>query len=153
MDAMGVQRLQRTLEEELHSLGVETAYLEGGADQLGRTLRALLPVTEAGEVVLMELMAGELDQEHDILIFYTTLIAEIGPGYEAFKGMLLDWNLRIPLGAFGIYREGRQFYHKYALPFPKEETPEALAGQAMYLIRTVADVISVLFPDISRISG
>ena len=41
------------------------------------------------------------------------MIVEIGPGYEALKEMLLDWNLTARLGAFGIYRQQRQLYHKY----------------------------------------
>ena len=40
------------------------------------------------------------------------MIAETGLGYEALKEMLPDWNLTCPIGAFGIYRRARQFYHK-----------------------------------------
>ena len=138
-----VKEFQRELAGQIEELGMETNTAEGtGGTQIGDTLRTLLPVNEGGDVVLTEILVSEFNAESDCLVFYTTMIMEIGPGYEALKEMLLDWNLLCPLGAFGIFRPARQFYHKYALPFPKDLPPKELADKAMYLLEVLYDVIS-----------
>ena len=81
------------------------------------------------------------------------MIAKIGPGYEALKEMLLDWNLTCPIGAFGIYREGRQFYHKYNYLMPTDGDPKEMAKEIFYVIHLVRDVIAETFPDAVRLSG
>ena len=153
MDANGVKKFQDAMAEKIHALDVETAYVDGGDGQIGGTLRALLPVTDAGDASLMEIMVTEFEEGSDLLLFYTTMIVEIGPGYEALKEMLLDWNLRCPMGAFGIFRQARQFYHKYTVPVPKDAEPEALAEKAMELLEMLYEVISRQFPEAVRLSG
>ena len=154
MEIADVRAFQQALAKQIEELNMETNTAEGaGGAQIGDTLRTLLPVNEGHEVVLTEILVSDFNAESDCLVFYTTMIMEIGPGYEALKEMLLDWNLLCPLGAFGIFRQGRQFYHKLALPFPKETAPEALADQAMYLLELLYDVISERFPEAVRLSG
>ena len=67
--------------------------------------------------------------------------------------MLLDWNLTCPLGAFGIYRQGRQFYHKYNYPMPTEGDPKQMAVEIFFIIHLIRDVIAGIFPDAVRLSG
>ena len=153
MDAKDVRLLQDAVKARLDEIGVETAYLDGEEGQIGDTLRALLPVTEAGDCVLMEILVSPFDESAELLQFYTTLIMEIGPGYEALKELLLDWNLFCPLGAFGIYRQGRQFFHRYTLPLPRTLPPEAMTDSVYYLADRIHAVISERFPDAVRISG
>ena len=153
MDANGVQKFQDALEQKIRALGVETAFVDGGEGQVGNTLRALLPVTDAGDASLMEIMVLDFEEDSDLLFFYTTMIVEIGPGYEAIKEMLLDWNLTCPLGAFGIFRQERQFYHKYAVPVPKDAEPELLAERAMDLLEQLYEIISRQFPEAVQLSG
>ena len=98
---MDVNKFQNALEDLLKKAGAETAFLEGIEPQLGNTLRTLLPVTEAGDMVLTEVMMAPFTEDALLLQIYSTMIIEIGPGYEALKEMLLDWNLTAPLGAFG----------------------------------------------------
>ena len=153
MDATLVKTAFDELEERLKGLKVETGRLPGEDDQIGDTLRALLPVTEAGDVVLMEVMVTPFDEGMALLHLYTTLIMEIGPGYEALKEMLLDWNLESPIGAFGIFRPERQFCHRYTVPFPAEVPAGELAEEAYYLVGQCYAVISRVFPDAVRLSG
>ena len=49
---MDAKKFQTALDDLLKKIGVQTATLEGVEPQIGDTLRALLPVTEAGDVVL-----------------------------------------------------------------------------------------------------
>lgn len=141
------------LESLLKKMGYETATLKGEEIQLGDTLRAMVPVDQAGNRVLLEVMAIPYTEDALLLQLYSTMIAEIGPGYEALKEMLLDWNLSCPLGAFGIYRQGRQFYHKYNYPMPVDGDPKQMAAEIFYIIHQVMDVIGQYFPDIVRLSG
>ena len=141
------------LEALLKKMEYETAVLKGEEIQLGDTLRAMLPVDDAGNKVLLEVMAIPYTEDALLLQIFTTMIAEIGPGYEALKEMLLDWNLNSPLGAFGIYRRGRQFYHKYNYPMPTDGDPKQMAVEVFFIIHLVRDVIADVFPDAVRLSG
>lgn len=153
MNAANVKAMQENLEARLKKLNVETAWLKGEDNQIGDTLRALLPVTEAGDCVLLEVMVTHLDDEVDLLDLFTSLIMEIGPGYEALKEIMLDWNLDSPIGAFGIYRPSRTFFHRYTFPFPADSSAEDLAEQTNYLIGQCFAVVAQVFPDAVRISG
>ncbi len=150
---MDADKFQNALDNLLKKVGVQTAVLEGVEPQIGNTLRALLPVTEAGDVVLTEIMMGPYTDDALLLEIYSTMIVEIGPGYEALKEMLLDWNLTAALGAFGIYRQQKQLYHKYNYIIPTDADPEEMAEEIFYLINLVLGVISERFPDAVRLSG
>ena len=150
---MDAKKFQTALDDLLKKIGVQTATLEGVEPQIGDTLRARLPVTEAGDVVLTEVMMAPYTEDALLLQIYSTMIVEIGPGYEALKEMLLDWNLTAALGAFGIYRQGRQLYHKYNYIIPTDGDPDEMATEVFYLMNLVLDVISAHFPDAVRISG
>ena len=141
------------LEALLKKMGYETALVKVEDPQLGDSLRALLPVDEAGNKVLTEVMAFPYGDRTILVQIYSTMIAEIGPGYEALKEMTLEWNLSCPIGAYGIYRENRQFYHKYNYLIPADGEAEDTAMSIFYIIHLVRDVISEIFPDVVRLSG
>ena len=155
MDAPRVQQFEQALAKQIEELGMETLIADGaGEGQIGQSLRTMLPIIGSqGDAALTEILVTELDEDLNLLYFYSTMIMEIGPGYEALKEMLLDWNLECPAGAFGIFRQGRQFYHKYTLPFPKDTAPEALADQAMVLLELLCEIISERFPEAVKLSG
>ena len=141
------------LEKLLKKMDYETALVKNEDPDLGDTLRGLVPIDETGNKVLLEVMAIPYD-EHAILVqIYSTMIAEIGPGYEALKEMTLEWNLTCPIGAFGIYREERQFFHKYNYLMPTDEDEKEMAMEIFYIIHLVRDVIAEIFPDAVRLSG
>ena len=154
MDALQVGRFQKALEAKLGELEIETAHVDGGGGmQLGDTLRALLTMNDGGSVALLEVVVTQYADKYDLLHFFTTMLAEMGPGYEALKEILLDWNLTTPLGAFGIYRQGRQLYHSFKYPFPIGADPEALAETAMDLIGMVYDTVTGRYEDAARLAG
>lgn len=153
MKADQVKTMLEELAARFHKLNIETAWLEGEENQIGDTLRALLPVTKTGDHVLLEVMVTNLDEEMHLLDLFTSLIMEIGPGYEELKEVMLDWNLDSPIGTFGIYRPSRTFFHRYTFPFPCDALPEELASQAAYLIDRCYEVIASVFSEAVRISG
>ena len=150
---MDANLFQTELESLLKQKGMQTAMLDGVEPQIGNTLRALLPVTEAGDVVLTEVMIVPYTEDAHLLQIYSTMIVEIGPGYEALKEMMLDWNLTCALGAFGIYRPSKQFYHKYNYLIPVDGDPKEMALEIFYLIHLIQGVIAQIFPDAVRLSG
>jgi len=141
------------LEGLLKQMGYETALARGEDPKLGDTLRALLPVDEAGNKVLLDVMAFPYTEHALLAQIYTTMIAEIGPGYDALEKMLVDWNLTCPIGAYGIYREGRQFYHKYNYLMRTDGEAKEMAEEIFYIIHLVLDVIAETFPAAVRLSG
>ena len=155
MDAPKVREFLDLLAKQIEELEMETKLDVAQSEaQLGPTLRTLLPmIGSKGDVALTEILVTQLDDDSDLLFFYTTMIMEIGPGYEALKEMVLDWNLESPVGAFGIYRQGRQFYHKYTFPFPKDTAPKALADRAMVLLELICEVVSGRFSEAVKLSG
>ena len=150
---MDADKFQASLEELLKAIKVETAYIDGEEGQLGRTLRALLPIDDDGDMVLTEIILMPYTEDADLLQIYTTMILEIGPGYEALKEMILDWNLTCEIGAFGIYRQGRQFYHKYTYPVPRDIDPDEMAKEAFYLMNLIHAAIADHYEDAMRLSG
>lgn len=150
---MDAEKFQNALDDLLKKTGVQTAVIDGVEPQIGNTLRALVPVTKEGDVVLTEVMLAPYTEDALLLQIYSTMIVEIGPGYEALKEMLLDWNLTAPLGAFGIYRQQRQLYHKYNYLIPVDADPEEMAAEIFYILNLAADVISSRFSDAVRLSG
>lgn len=150
---MDINTFFTELEKLLKQAGLQTAVIKGQEPQIGNTLRTLLPVSDDGEIVLTEFMAAPFTEDANILQIYTALIPEIGPGYEALKEMTLDWNLTCSLGAFGIYREGRQFYHKYNYPMPLDVPPDEMALEIFYLVNLIRDAVMQVYPDAVRLSG
>ena len=141
------------LDALLKKMEYQTAVLKSEDPEFSDTLRAMVPVDEEGNMVLLEVMALEYN-EHTLLIqIYSTMIAEIGPGYEALKEMTLEWNLSCPIGAFGIYRQARQFFHKYNYPMPIDTDQKQMAAEVFYVIHLIRDVIADVFPDAVRLSG
>ena len=150
---MDIDLFLNEIEELLKQMGCETARLRGEDPQIGDTVRAMLPVDDAGNMVLLEVLTAPYNEATLLVQIYSTMIAEIGPGYEALKEMTLDWNLACPIGAFGIYRRNRQFFHKYNYLMPVEGDPKERAREIFYVIHLIRGVIAEIFPDAVRLSG
>ena len=143
MDIQAVNISFEKLRERLSALGIESTYTDGiGGLQVGRTLRILFPVTQDGNAVITELMVTTFSADLDLMLIYSTIVAEIGPRYDELVRQLVPWNMHCPFGAYGIYEEGRQIYHKYSFPFPNDVDPDDVAGQAMVLLGVLHEVLS-----------
>ena len=123
-------------------------------DNMGETLRALLPVTDEGDASLLEIMAAPYAEQADVLIFYITMIAKINAGYEELLRILPEWNLECPLGAFGIFdNEGiHQLFFKYSILFDPEIDPEELAETAMFHVTLLYEIVSRQYKEAYRIA-
>ena len=150
---MDINKLLKKLENLIKRDGLETAVIPGGEMQIGDTLRTLLPVSESGDAAVLEIMAGPLTDDMYMLQIYTTIILEIGPGCEALKDVLEDWNLTCAIGAYGIYREKRQFYHKYNYPLSADADTDRSASEILTLLCLIQAVISSNYEDAVKLSG
>lgn len=151
MDAATVKKFQTIVREQFEDAGMETAFMEGaGAPQTGGTLRMLLPAAgTGGDMALLELAVFRVDDELDLLTFYTTVLTDLDEtAAEALCAAASDWNLTAPIGAFGVYRAEGQLYHKYSLPFPSEADADTLATSAIYVTELIFDVIARYYGDI-----
>jgi hypothetical protein len=149
MDLNATHQFFRALEDMIHALDIETTYVEGiHAPQIGDTLRILLPVTEEGHPVITEVMLTDFTEEDDLLFIYSTVIAAFSEKAAELPQKLSEWNLLCPLGAFGIYEEEGQLFHKYTLPIPKDAEPGDLAEEAMYLLELIHSVLSEKYPEL-----
>ncbi len=143
MDIPAVKSCFEKLRERLSALGIESTYLEGIDDpQIGDTLRILFPVTQDGNAVITELMVTSFSKDLDLMLLYSTIVAEIGDRYDELVQKLVPWNMQCPFGAYGIFEEERQLYHKYSFPFPSDANPDDVAGQAMVLLGVLHEVLS-----------
>ena len=143
MDITGVKSLFDSIREQLSGLGIDSVCKEGSGDpQIGETLRILFPVTPEGDAVITELVVTAFSPELDLLFLYSTIVAKIGERYDELVQKLIPWNMGCPFGAYGIYEEERQLYHKYTLPFPNDADPADVAGQALVMLGILNEVLS-----------
>lgn len=148
MDLDTVHHSFGKLEEQLHELEIETAYVEGfHGPQIGDTLRILLPVTEDGHPVLTEIMVTEFTDDFDLLHVYSTLIVRCNDKITGLSQKLSEWNILCPLGAYGVYEEDgeRQLFHKYTFPLEKNDSGD-FSDTAMLLIELIHGVLSEQYP-------
>ena len=83
MNLADVKIFQAELARQIEELKMETNVAPGsGEPQIGDTLRTLLPVNGGSDVVMTEILVSEFNEDSNCLVLYTTMIMEIGPGYE-----------------------------------------------------------------------
>ena len=142
MDLNTVHHSFGNLENLLHELELETAYVEGvRGPQIGDTLRILLPVTDEGHPVLTEIMVTEFTDDLDLLHVYSTLLLDC-ERLDELTQALSEWNLLCPLGAYGIFESDgkQQLFHKYT--FPLDIDTADFSEQAMTLLELLHGVLS-----------
>ncbi len=134
------------LKQSLSEIGLESYELPGVEGiQIGDTIRSLVPVTDNGDAVMLEISLAKLNDDIDFLQFYSTLIMEIGTGYEQLEQACSVMNFYCPVGAFGVFAQNRQFYHKYSLLMDAQADMERLHADAMTALEAIYDVLSVHF--------
>ena len=147
MDLAKQKQFFQILEQKLNGMGMQTAAAAGaGAPQIGDTLRVLVPITDEGEAVLLELMAAAIDEETDLLQFYTTMVMELAADRGQLARTLMQWNFLCPLGSFGVFEEGNQLYHKYGIVFNGTEELDELAERVILILSVLYEVIEQKYP-------
>lgn len=146
MDLVRQKELFQILEQKLNGMGMQTAAAGAGAPQVGDTMRVLVPITDEGDAVLLELMAASIDEETDLLQFYTTMVMELDVDHGQLAQTLVQWNFLCPLGAFGIFEEGNQLYHKYGIVLNGTEELDELAERVILILSVLYEVIEQKYP-------
>ena len=148
---MDIDQFLNELENLLKEDGMKTGMFEGTEVQIGNTLRAMLPVTDDGDCVLLEVMAAPYSEDAHLLQIFSTILTDVGPKYEALLDRMQDWNLVCPLGAFGIYKQMMHLYHKYNYLIPVDVAPKEMAEEILYIIDLVQEAIMQVYPDAVRL--
>ena len=147
MDLAKQKQFFQILEQKLNGMGMQTAAAAGaGAPQIGDTLRVLVPITDEGEAVLLELMAAAIDEETDLLQFYTTMVMELAADRGQLARTLMQWNFLCPLGSFGVFEEWNQLYHKYGIVLNGTEELDELAERVILILSVLYEVIEQKYP-------
>lgn len=147
MDLAKQKQFFQILEQKLNGMGMQTAAAAGaGVPQIGDTLRVLVPITDEGEAVLLELMVAAIDEETDLLQFYTTMVMELAADRGQLARTLMQWNFLCPLGSFGVFEEGNQLYHKYGILLTGEEELDRLAEHVIEILSVLYEVLEQKFP-------
>ncbi len=147
MDLAKQKQFFQILEQKLNGMGMQTAAAAGaGAPQIGDTLRVLVPITDEGEAVLLDLMAAAIDEETDLLQFYTTMVMELAADRGQLARTLMQWNFLCPLGSFGVFEEGNQLYHKYGIVLNGTEELDELAERVILILSVLYEVIEQKYP-------
>lgn len=154
MDLAKQKQFFQILEQKLNGMGMQAAAAAGaGAPQIGDTLRVLVPITDEGEAVLLELMAAAIDEETDLLQFYTTMVMELAADRGQLARTLMQWNFLCPLGSFGVFEEGNQLYHKYGILLTGEEELDRLAEHVIQILSVLYEVIEQKYPLAREFAG
>ena len=154
MDLAKQKQFFQILEQKLNGMGMQTAAAAGaGAPQIGDTLRVLVPITDEGEAVLLELMAAAIDEETDLLQFYTTMVMELAADRGQLARTLMQWNFLCPLGSFGVFEEGNQLYHKYGIVLDGTEELDELAERVILILSVLYEVIEQKYPLAREFAG
>lgn len=141
------------LETLMKKMEYETARLKVDDPDISEMLRTMMPVDAAGNRILLEVIAVEYNEHTFMIQIYTTLLMEIGPGLEALKEKLTNWNLTCPIGAFGIYTGENQLYHKYNYLMPSDEDLKDMAAEIFYIIHLIMEVITDIYAEAAEISA
>ena len=154
MDLAKQKQFFQILEQKLNGMGMQTAAAAGaGAPQIGDTLRVLVPITDEGDAVLLELMAAAIDEETDLLQFYTTMVMELAADRGQLARTLMQWNFLCPLGSFGVFEEGNQLYHKYGIVLDGTEELDELAERVILILSVLYEVIEQKYPLAREFAG
>lgn len=128
-------------------LGGKTRLVEGSKEQLGQTLRALMPVGEEGDEILMEFQLFRYNEKALFLQFYSTLVTDIPPEHEAeLNRAIVGMNFRCMLGSYGIYRPLKQFYHKYGLLLEEHVPTCDLSDRVTVVLGALYRLVTDVFP-------
>ena len=131
------------LEKELTDRGLEHVRVDGaGSPQVGDTIRFLLPMSEEGGVVMMELLILDLGEEEFLLEFYTTMFTDVEDVITDLSVEIPAWNFLCPLGSFGIFEEEGHLYHKYGLPFSGDTETEKFTKDSVTVMKFLFDIIA-----------
>ena len=143
MDAEKQKIYFECLEKELVNRNLKPVRVDGaGSPQVGDTLRFLIPMSEKGGAVMMELLLLDLGEKEFLLEFYTTMFTDVSDVQTDLSVEIPAWNFLCPLGSFGIFEEEGHLYHKYGLPFAEDTEPEAFVRQAVTVMKFLFDILA-----------
>lgn len=147
LDLKLAQQVFGDMEKRLRDTGIQVKNAPpGDPSQLGETLCALIPVNQADEMVLLEMMFVKLSEAVGMIRFFTTLAVDIEKGYDALLQADEYMNFFSPVGTFGLVPEEKQFFHKYSILVEAEDGAERHINQVRRAFDVVYATLSSYLP-------
>lgn len=137
--------LQDTLEDQLG----ETELTEVQGTLFLRLFPALFP-DDSGHVYI-EICLIPYSDELTVAQIYSTLMPKPGPHTDQLPAHFEDWNLHSAVGAYGLYGENRQLYHKHNIALHSEDVPELQAGIVLAGLQLAMDEMARRLPEAVQI--
>lgn len=129
--------------------GLESKIIDGvGGWQFGDTLMSLVPVTDTGENVLLQVAMARYSDDLFFINIYSTIVTETKNDTPELREMLNAFSAVCPVGAFGVI--GKEVYHKYTLLFEDEDEVDFLVFETVRALSAISFIISANFKDITE---
>ena len=87
--------------------------------------------TDGSGRVYMEVCVLDYSDELSIGQVYSTMIPKPGPHSDDLKEHFADWNLHSAAGAYGLYGDQKQLYHKQTVALINDESVDS-QSQALF---------------------
>lgn len=125
-------------EENLQLTRNANESLENASD----SLKVLIPISEDGDFILTEITLCDISPSNTIIQFYSTIATHVlDDCIPEVEKSLIHMNMHTALGAFGIFYEGHQIYHKYSYITFEQSAPSIIAQQIIGITNLLLKVI------------
>lgn len=102
--------------------------------------------------VYMEICIIDYSDELSVAQVYSTMIPKPGPHSDDLNGYLADWNLHSAAGAYGLYGDQKQLYHKLNIALVNSESVESRANALFAGICLAMDEMARRLPEAFQIA-
>lgn len=137
------KEMLKAMEENLASQGIQTRLEPGDGQTAPDMLRAQISVFGNDDgIVICEMCFLEFEQEPPVLQIFTTVAVNLSDaGITELEKAAVRLNLYCPIGAFGLFYDNKQLYHKYCAALDdSKQVPEAV-DQCEKILEMVFGVI------------
>ena len=108
--------------------------------------------TDIEALVLMEICLLEYSEDISVVQIYTTIFPEPKPGLEDLRAKLPEWNFNSLVGAYGIYEEQGQLYHKHNVAVITGDDPDEQVNDVLPAICMALDEMARRLPEAIMLS-
>ncbi len=134
------------LEEELSAHEIETIRITENEEL--PILRVILPLFEDNRgTILMDICIFDYPEKIRLVQIYSTLLTDLGEKRHALQSVLNGWNTVAAAGAYGIYEDEDQLFHKYNVISDTEEDVEDVADRTLIAALVASEEISIRLPE------
>lgn len=124
------------------------------AEQNGTLFLRLFPalLEDGTGHVYMEICLAPYSDELTVAQIYSTLIPKSGPHTDQLAAHFADWNLHSLAGAYGLYGDDQQLYHKQNVALINGESEESHIKTLLASVSLAMDEMARRLPEAIQIA-